>query len=145
MQGQTHALGRCCKPLHARHAVRAADKTLTYCRWRDSCQKYHPTWKHMFWDNAAAEQLLEEKYPWFLDTWRMYPRVVHRGEARRALRVCEGHNKAYTFWTSHQSTARRAVNAAMLPQAPQGNALFGICQGAIQGRHLIGTRWHCSC
>lgn len=34
----------------------------------------------MFWDNAAAEQLLEEKYPWFLDTWRMYPRVVHRGE-----------------------------------------------------------------
>ena len=33
----------------------------------------------MFWDNAAAEQLLEERYPWFLDTWRMYPRVVHRG------------------------------------------------------------------
>lgn len=49
-------------------------------RWRDSCQKYHPTWKHMFWDNAAAEQLLEEKYPWFLETWRMYPRVVHRGQ-----------------------------------------------------------------
>lgn len=34
----------------------------------------------MFWDNAAAEQLLEEKYPWFLETWRMYPRVVHRGQ-----------------------------------------------------------------
>ena len=61
--------------------MRAADKMLTWYRWRDSCQKYHPTWKHMFWDNAAAEQLLEEKYPWFLDTWRMYPRVVHRGEA----------------------------------------------------------------
>ena len=41
----------------------------------------------MFWDKAAAEQLLEERYPWFLDTWRMYPRVVHRGGARRASAV----------------------------------------------------------
>ena len=41
----------------------------------------------MFWDKAAAEQLLEERYPWFLDTWRMYPRVVHRGGAGRASAV----------------------------------------------------------
>ena len=55
------------------------------CRWRDSCQRCHPAWKHMFWDKAAAEQLLEERYPWFLETWRMYPRVVHRGVASRVL------------------------------------------------------------
>lgn len=41
----------------------------------------------MFWDKAAAEQLLEERYPWFLDTWRMYPRVVHRGRANWASAV----------------------------------------------------------
>lgn len=49
------------------------------CRWRDSCQKFHPGWTHMFWDNQAAEELLLERYPWFMDTWRSYPRVVHRG------------------------------------------------------------------
>lgn len=48
-------------------------------RWRDSCQKFHPGWTHMFWDNQAAEELLLERYPWFMDTWRSYPRVVHRG------------------------------------------------------------------
>lgn len=48
-------------------------------RWRNSCQKLHPGWRHMFWDNQAAEELLQERYPWFLDTWRSYPRVVHRG------------------------------------------------------------------
>ena len=59
-------------------------------RWRDSCQKYHPAWRHMFWDKAAAEQLLEERYPWFLDTWRMYPRVVHRGGARAGFCCGDG-------------------------------------------------------
>ena len=33
----------------------------------------------MFWDNQAAEELLQERYPWFMDTWLSYPRVVHRG------------------------------------------------------------------
>ena len=41
----------------------------------------------MFWDKDAAEQLLEERYPWFLETWRMYPRVVHRGGANLASAV----------------------------------------------------------
>ena len=42
----------------------------------------------MFWDKAAAEKLLEERYPWFLDTWRMYPRVVHRGGASAVNDLC---------------------------------------------------------
>lgn len=42
----------------------------------------------MFWDNEAAELLLLERYPWFLDTWRSYPRVVHRG-LPQSVRHCE--------------------------------------------------------
>ena len=50
-------------------------------RWRDSCQRWHPGWQHMFWDSERAEALLKERYEWFLPTWRSYPRVVHKGAA----------------------------------------------------------------
>lgn len=48
-------------------------------RWRDACVAWHPGWQHRFWDHAAAEALLEERYAWFLPTFRAYPRVVHKG------------------------------------------------------------------
>ncbi|KAK9846595.1 hypothetical protein WJX81_007358 [Elliptochloris bilobata] len=52
-------------------------------RWRDACSQWHPGWQHRFWDNAAAEALLEERYAWFLPTFHAYPRVVHKGDALR--------------------------------------------------------------
>ena len=52
-------------------------------RWRDACARWHPGWQHRFWDNAAAEALLEERYAWFLPTFRAYPRVVHKGAPPR--------------------------------------------------------------
>ena len=56
-------------------------------RWRDACVTWHPGWQHRFWDNAAAEALLEERYAWFLPTFRAYPRVVHKGA--RLLCPCQ--------------------------------------------------------
>lgn len=89
--------------------------SLIACRWRDSCQKYHPTWQHMFWDNAAAEQLLVERYPWFLDTWRMYPRVVHRGEG--SCPIAHPHRPAtviHMIWDEPcQSAAVRALRVSV--------------------------------
>ena len=55
-------------------------------RWRDACARWHPGWQHRFWDNAAAEALLEERYAWFLPTFRAYPRVVHKGMPRLSAR-----------------------------------------------------------
>ena len=55
-------------------------------RWRDACVAWHPGWQHRFWDHAAAEALLEERYAWFLPTFRAYPRVVHKG-ARQDLHM----------------------------------------------------------
>lgn len=48
-------------------------------RWRNSCQKWHPGWQHMFWDAERAEALLAARYAWFLPTWHSYPRIVHKG------------------------------------------------------------------
>lgn len=65
-------------------------------RWRDACVAWHPGWQHRFWDHAAAEALLEERYAWFLPTFRAYPRVVHKGARdparakRAAARQMEG-------------------------------------------------------
>jgi hypothetical protein len=34
------------------------------------CQRHHPGWVHMLWDNATGTALLEQRYPWFLDTYK---------------------------------------------------------------------------
>ena len=49
-------------------------------RWRNSCQKWHPGWQHIFWDAERAEALLAARYAWFLPTWHSYPRIVHKGD-----------------------------------------------------------------
>jgi hypothetical protein len=39
----------------------------------------------MFWDLEAAEKLLTERYPWFLPTFRAYPKVVLKGVTHGAM------------------------------------------------------------
>lgn len=34
-------------------------------------QTHHPGWFYILWDRVACEQLLEKRYPWFLDTWKL--------------------------------------------------------------------------
>lgn len=53
--------------------------------WRDSCALHHPRWEHRFWDAKAAEALLREHYPWFLETYKSYTRLVMRSDAMRVF------------------------------------------------------------
>jgi len=39
-------------------------------------QTHHPGWRHILWQHDMCEQLLRDRYPWFLDTWRSYGSVV---------------------------------------------------------------------
>ena len=71
----------------------------------------------MFWDNAAAEQLLAERYPWFLDTWRMYPRVVHRGAAHPpGITTLSGSETVRgPIHPPHSKVLHKASSAVMIP------------------------------
>lgn len=49
-------------------------KLLTLCL---PCQAHHPGWQYMFWDAAACDALLLQRYPWFLDAWnKLDDRIV---------------------------------------------------------------------
>lgn len=53
--------------------------------WWLSCKAHHPGWTHMFWDEAACEQLLRSSYPWFLDTWQALNSSVVLKSGEKAL------------------------------------------------------------
>ncbi|KAK9918565.1 hypothetical protein WJX75_005009 [Coccomyxa subellipsoidea] len=50
--------------------------------WKDSCISHHSNWTYMFWDKAAAVELLRSRYPWFTKTFLLYEFVSEfSGEA----------------------------------------------------------------
>ncbi|CAL8464106.1 g3641 [Coccomyxa elongata] len=124
-------------------------------RWRDSCQKFHPGWTHMFWDNQAAEELLLERYPWFMDTWRSYPRVVHRGDAIRPfllhaygglymdvdVECFDATDKmidGFDLVLQLEDSGNKSLNNAVMAGAP-GLEIWAIMHGLLQQRapHLV--------
>ena len=56
--------------------------------WRDSCLRHHPGWEFKLWNLTAMEQLLRERYPWFLPTFLAYPQPIHRGTPRSCCVQC---------------------------------------------------------
>lgn len=57
--------------------------------YRDSCISHHSNWTYMFWDKAAAVELLRSRYPWFTKTFLSYEFVVSQGaRTRERLTVC---------------------------------------------------------
>lgn len=49
-------------------------------RWRDTCMKLHQGWQYMWWDRESIRAFLDENYPWFLDTFDKYPKLVLQGQ-----------------------------------------------------------------
>ena len=65
---------------HACHCRLAGEQGSGFKReWRDFCIGNHSDWTYMFWDREAAEILLETHYPWFLSTFKSYPKTVLQG------------------------------------------------------------------
>jgi hypothetical protein len=48
--------------------------------WRDSCITNHSSWEYKFWDMQAAVELLEARYPWYLQFFHEYEKRVSQGE-----------------------------------------------------------------
>lgn len=53
--------------------------------WRDSCKGNHSDWTYMLWDREAALIFLKTHYPWFLDTFKSYPKTVLQGGLLRLV------------------------------------------------------------
>ena len=56
--------------------------------WKDYCQTWkeifpEPEYKHILWDDKDNENLIREKYPWFLKVFLNYPRNIQRADAIR--------------------------------------------------------------
>ena len=47
--------------------------------WRDACIGNHSDWTYMFWDRESALIFLETHYPWFVGTFKSYPKTVLQG------------------------------------------------------------------
>lgn len=48
--------------------------------WRQRCKQLHPEWEFRLWNMSALEELLTQRYPWFVPTFEAYPQLIHKGE-----------------------------------------------------------------
>jgi len=55
----------------------------TPSRWKE----LHPTYEYMFWSDDDNRKLIEQYYPWFLETYDSYPAPIQRADAARYFAV----------------------------------------------------------
>ena len=55
----------------------------TPTRWKE----LHPTYEYMFWSDDDNRKLIEQYYPWFLETYDSYPAPIQRADAARYFAV----------------------------------------------------------
>ncbi len=51
--------------------------------WVESVRRENPDFEHRLWTDADNLRLIEEHYPWFLDTYLAYQHPVERADAAR--------------------------------------------------------------
>lgn len=51
--------------------------------WIASWKSAHPGWRYRLWTDADNRRLIQEAFPWFLDTYDAYPLDIHRADAVR--------------------------------------------------------------
>ena len=51
--------------------------------WRSSWLRYHPSWRHDFWDDAANRAFVAKHFAWFLPTYDSYEKEICRADAVR--------------------------------------------------------------
>lgn len=55
----------------------------TPSRWKE----LHPTYEYKFWSDDDNRKLIQQYYPWFLDTYDGYPAPIQRADAARYFAV----------------------------------------------------------
>lgn len=56
--------------------------------WKDTPSKwkqFHPDWKYMFWSDDDCRTLVQDNFPWFLETYDNYEYNIQRADAIRPI------------------------------------------------------------
>jgi mannosyltransferase OCH1-like enzyme len=63
-----------------------------WAAYRDSWLRHHASWRHRLWTDDDLDRLVAERYPWFLPTYRAFPRKIQRVDAGKylILHACGG-------------------------------------------------------
>lgn len=51
--------------------------------WHDTWKIYNPNYEHLLWDDGMNRQMIEDKFPWFLDVFDGYSHNINRADAIR--------------------------------------------------------------
>ncbi len=54
-----------------------------YAVWSSTFSLYNPHFERILWDDGDNYSFISEKFPWFLQTYRDYPREIYRADAIR--------------------------------------------------------------
>ena len=76
-----HALGSQSKQIHQTWKTKQVPGQLkSFCQgWQDM----HPDWTYRLWTDEDNRRLIEEQFPWFLQTYDRYPYNIQRVDAAR--------------------------------------------------------------
>lgn len=71
------------------HIIHQSWKTNTlpfrFLSWQKTWISKHPDWEYRLWTDADNLQLVEEHFPWFLETYKALPQNIHRADAVRYM------------------------------------------------------------
>lgn len=98
------------KHLHALQDIILHTCLANCANWVVACvQVHHPGWSYMLWDKSACEQLLRERYPWFLHTWE----VLGNGTNSVVLQSGVWHAEAIITQRLHQHCSSAQIVYSM--------------------------------
>lgn len=60
-----------------------------FAKWSKNTLKLHPEWKYMLWTDEDNRRMIEQRYPWFLETWNSYDHFIKRVDACRYFYMWE--------------------------------------------------------
>jgi len=85
--------------------------------WSNTFKEKHPQWRHIVWDDHDNRNLIHTHYPWFLETYDRYDKMIKRVDAVRY------------FYLYHYGGVYVDMDFACLkniePLLERGKALFG--------------------
>eukprot|EP00038_Savillea_parva_P013464 m.8386 g.8386 ORF g.8386 m.8386 type:complete len:403 (+) comp2531_c0_seq1:341-1549(+) len=56
-------------------------------KWRNNCQKLNPDWEFRIYTDDENRNLIATHYPWFLETFDSYPKMINRIDAIRIFYI----------------------------------------------------------
>ncbi|XP_052769830.1 uncharacterized protein LOC128209703 isoform X2 [Mya arenaria] len=68
---------------------KTTDVPAHYVGWMRTWADNHPTWRYMFWTDASARQLIQDKYSHLLPTYDGYLENIRRADAMRYVILYE--------------------------------------------------------